>query len=76
MALPSFWISPNAEQYKEAVKESEQRWLTTLASIGDAVIATDNEGRITFMDPVAEKCSRWPARRGEIAACGRGCFIS
>ena len=33
-----------------ALRESEQRWATTLSSIGDAVIATDNAGGITFMN--------------------------
>ncbi len=37
-----------------ALSESEQRWSTTLASIGDAVIATDLSGKITFMNNVAE----------------------
>ncbi len=32
---------------------------TTLASIGDAVVATDAEGRITFMNPVADDVSGW-----------------
>ncbi len=32
---------------------------TTLASIGDAVIATDAEGRITFMNQVADDLSGW-----------------
>ncbi len=45
-----------AEQIK---RESEQRWATTLASIGDAVIATDVSGRITFMNPVAEDLTGW-----------------
>ncbi len=39
---------------EQAKREHEQRWATTLASIGDAVIATDPAGRITFMNPVAE----------------------
>ncbi len=41
------------------LRESEQRWATTLASIGDAVISTDIEGRITFMNAVAEELTGW-----------------
>ena len=33
------------KQTEEALRESEQRWATTLASIGDAVIATDISGK-------------------------------
>ncbi len=47
------------KQAEEALRESEQRWATTLASIGDAVISTDTEGRITFMNAVAEALTGW-----------------
>jgi PAS domain S-box-containing protein len=44
---------------EEALRESEQRWATTLASIGDAVIATDIDAKITFMNAVAEELTGW-----------------
>jgi PAS domain S-box-containing protein len=43
------------EKAQDALKASEQRWSTTLASIGDAVIATDTEGNVMFMNAIAEE---------------------
>ncbi len=43
----------------EALRESEERWAVTLSSIGDAVIASDTNGRVSFMNPVAEKLTGW-----------------
>jgi PAS domain S-box-containing protein len=40
----------------------EQILRATLYSIGDAVIATDKRGRVTLMNPVAEKLTGWKER--------------
>jgi PAS domain S-box-containing protein len=41
-------------------EDEARRWFTTtLRSIGDAVIATDVEGRVTFMNHVAETLTGW-----------------
>lgn len=45
----------------ESLRSSEENLRITLDSIGDAVIATDTELRITRMNPVAEKMTGWTA---------------
>ena len=47
------------KQAETSLRESERRWATTLASIGDAVIATDVSGRVMFMNAVAEELTGW-----------------
>ena len=44
---------------ERAVREQEGWLRTTLNSICDAVIATDGEGRVRFMNPVAEGLTGW-----------------
>jgi PAS domain S-box-containing protein len=48
-----------AEQNATALAESRERLATILASIGDAVIATDLMGRVTFMNGVAQSLTGW-----------------
>jgi PAS domain S-box-containing protein len=46
-------------QTKENLRKQSEWLRVTLSSIGDAVIATDAEGRITFMNGVAENLTGW-----------------
>ena len=43
----------------EALHEERDRLRVTLSSIGDAVITADAEGRVTFLNPVAESLTGW-----------------
>src|SRR5262249_34384010 len=42
-----------------AWRESRRVLASTLASIGDGVVVTDRDGRITFLNPVAETLTGW-----------------
>jgi two-component system, cell cycle sensor histidine kinase and response regulator CckA len=49
------------EAAQRLLSERERDLAVTLDSIGDAVIATDTNGRIVRMNPVAETLTGWPA---------------
>lgn len=46
-------------QMEQQLWEKKQWLATTLKSIGDAVITTDSQGLVTFMNPVAEALTCW-----------------
>ena len=52
-------VAESFEESGRALEESERRWVTTLASIGDAVMAADRDGRVTFLNPVATDLTGW-----------------
>ncbi len=47
------------QQTNDHLQESEERLAVTLNSIGDAVIATDAGGRVTRLNPLAERLTGW-----------------
>jgi PAS domain S-box-containing protein len=62
----AYWrqIRDLAKQHEETYER--EQWLnTTLRSIGDAVIACDFEGRVEFMNMVAEDLTGWPQQEAK-----------
>ena len=47
------------EAAEEALFVEKERAQVTLNSIGDAVLSTDNEGKVTYLNVVAEKITGW-----------------
>lgn len=47
------------ERTRKKLSESEAWFSKTLSGIGDGIIATDNKGIITFLNPEAEKLTGW-----------------
>jgi PAS domain S-box-containing protein len=47
------------QRAEDALREQREWFRVTLSSIGDAVIATDIEGRVTFLNPVGESLTGW-----------------
>lgn len=60
-------INKQLQQANMTLRDSEEKLAVTLNSIGDAVIATDGEGHVTRLNPVAEKLTGWI----QAAAIGR-----
>ncbi|WP_342324489.1 diguanylate cyclase [Kosakonia sp. BYX6] len=48
------------KQLNDALFQEKERLHITLDSIGEAVLCTDIDMNVTFMNPVAEKMSGWP----------------
>ncbi len=48
-----------ASELEKVLRESEEHLAVTLNSIGDAVIVTDYEARITRLNPIAEQLTGW-----------------
>jgi PAS domain S-box-containing protein len=46
-------------QERKALQASEERYRTTMLSVGDGVITTDTEGRLELLNPVAEALTGW-----------------
>jgi PAS domain S-box-containing protein len=53
-----------AEEHAAVIWEERERLRVTLHSIGDGVIATDAEARVTLLNPVAETLTGWSEQKG------------
>jgi PAS domain S-box-containing protein len=54
----------NAGQPGDALSTHPPAWRAALSSIGDAVILTDAQGIVSFMNPVAEALCGWSNAEG------------
>jgi diguanylate cyclase (GGDEF)-like protein/PAS domain S-box-containing protein len=62
-ALIAFVVTRKITRAEDALYREKERAQVTLHSIGDGVVTTDPEGRVDYMNPVAEDLTGW--RLGE-----------
>ncbi len=46
-------------QLMRDLHHEKEQWFVTLKSIGDAVMTTDDRGRVTYLNPLAEELTGW-----------------
>jgi PAS domain S-box-containing protein len=61
VALMIVVLTEKSRRAEATAREAGESLATTLRSIGDAVIATDAGGRVTYLNPVAERMTGWKA---------------
>jgi PAS domain S-box-containing protein len=59
VSLVIIFLTDKARRAERREHDSREQLLITLRSIGDAVIATDAQGRVSFMNEVARKLTGW-----------------
>ena len=55
----AFFTRYHVEKLGRKLLQSEERWTATLGSIGEAVIATDSDARVTFLNNIAASLTGW-----------------
>lgn len=64
---PVYQINAMPQAMEEKLRENPEWFFTTLRSIGDAVVASDEKGKVTFLNQKAEVMTGWSLSD----ACGR-----
>ncbi len=54
------FLTAGRKRAEADLRDQRERFAVTLGSIGDGVIATDAQGHVTFLNPVAEALTGWP----------------
>ncbi|MDQ3745521.1 MAG: PAS domain S-box protein [Acidobacteriota bacterium] len=60
ISLLAVALIERSRRAEAAARQSRESLETTLKSIGDAVISTDDAGRVVFMNAMAERLTGWP----------------
>src|ERR1700678_2117478 len=63
------------ERKTEDLQQQREWFEVTLSSIGDAVITTDVQGKVTYLNPVAESMTGWNLAQARGEAVERVCRI-